>query len=172
MPFLSQRLRPPRPQPSGEPGFVLPLAISASLLLLLGSLSVQSAALQSRLSLVTREELRQQEDRMISVGRELVGGLNRSHPCLVGLPLASWPKEGSSCATPQALEAVQRGVWEGLAWRLVDWQPQPDAAELVLELDPASSTRAPRRAALAVLLRGEPLRAQSLRLLGLRGVAP
>lgn len=151
---------------------MLPLAISASLLLLLGSLSVQSAALQSRLSQVTREELRQQEDRMISVGQQLVGTLNASHPCLLPLPLARWPQEGASCATPREVESVQRGLWEGHPWQLVDWQPQPDGAEVVLELDPATSARAPRRAALVVALRGVPLRAQSLRLLGLRGVTP
>ena len=151
---------------------MLPLAISASLLLLLGSLSVQSAALQSRLAQVTREEVHQQEDRMVSVGQELVGALNRAHPCLLMLPLASWPREGRSCAASQDLEAMQRGVWGGQAWRLLDWQPQHEAAELVLELDPVSSGKPPRRAALVVLLQGEPLRAQSLRLLGLRGVAP
>ena len=167
-----RRHRPGHQGHGSAQGFILPLAISASLLLLLGSLSVQSAALQSRLSQAAREELRQQEDAMISAAQRLVAALNQSHPCLLPLPLASWPEQGRSCADPLQQDAVQRGLGEGRAWRLLDWQPRSDSAELLLELEPSAPAGRARRAALSVLLGGEPLRASSVRLLGLRGITP
>jgi hypothetical protein len=139
---------------------------------LLGSLSVQSAALQSRLDQAGRLGLRHQEDSLAAAAPQLVGRLNRLHPCLLPLPMADWSMEGLGCVAPHQVEALKQGLHDDGAWRLLDWHPGQGSAVALLELVPASQRLRPRRARFAVVLQGEPLRAQSLRLLGLRGVEP
>jgi hypothetical protein len=180
-------LRPWSASPTGREGFVLPLAISACLVALLGSLSVQSAVLQSRLGQAGRQAVRHQEDSLVSAAQQLVGRLNRDHPCLLTLPLAQWPGLGQGCLLPSQLAGLTQGQEVRASWRLLDWQPGPGSVPVSalawLELGPAGSGApgpgAPgpgpgawRRATFVVQLAGEPLRAQLLRLHALRGVQP
>lgn len=179
-PCPSRLLRPPHPslaRPSADPtaGFVLPLAMSACLVALLGSLSVQSAVLQNHWLQTGRQGLRQQEDALISAAQELVGRLNRLQPCLLALPLEHWGRPESGCPVPLPLESLMEGQEERGRWRLLAWQPSssPEAsaatATALLEWLPATGLRAPRRGSFSVLLAGAPLQAQTLRLVALRG---
>ncbi|MFN5162956.1 MAG: hypothetical protein ACK5IA_13955, partial [Cyanobacteriota bacterium] len=59
-----------------EAGFALPLASGAALLLVLGSLSLQTLSLQGRLRTVAQLRLRQAEDGLASGAQQLVGDLN------------------------------------------------------------------------------------------------
>ena len=103
------RLRPE------EAGFVLLLAFFGALVLLLSSLSIQTAALQSRTSEFTLRLRRQREDALFSAAQLVLAQLQQ-HRCVLTLPLADWP------TSPQAdcLSAVDRA-------RLVAGQlPEPE----------------------------------------------
>jgi len=155
-----------------EQGFILPMAIGSALLLLLGSLSVQTVALQGRLGQASREGRGRQEDALAAAAQQLVAVMNLRHPCLLVLPLTRWSQEGRPCASAPEQAALLRGEGGGSRWHLLDWRSSAAGAEALIELDSAASGAPPRRAAFAVALLAEPLRAQPPRLLGLRGVAP
>jgi hypothetical protein len=155
-----------------ERGFILPVAIGASLLLLLGSLSLHSVALQGRLAHASREAIAAQEDALTGAAQQLVSQLNLKHPCLLSLPRARWSLEGRSCATPQELAVLLGDGGSGGGWRLLDWRPMSASAQALIELAGRGSAPQPRRGVFAVALLAEPLRAQPPRLLGLRGVTP
>lgn len=158
--------------PESERGFILPLAFAASLLLLLGSLSLQTLALQARLSLLRRQANDLQDDALSSAAQQLVGALNLHHRCLLALPLQRWSSDGLPCASVPQQQAVLSGEEGPSRWHLVDWQPGPDRADLQIELQPLPADAPRRRGSFVVALLGEPLRAQAPRLLALRGVQP
>lgn len=152
-------------------GFILPLAFGASLVLLLGSLSLQSLVLQRRLGLLREEQRGHQEDALASAAQQLVAVLNRDHPCLLLLPRQRWGSDGLPCASPEQQQALVQGAGGG-PWRLIDWQPRVLRAEALIEVDSGSPALPPRRGSFAVPLQEEPLQGQAPRLLALRAVAP
>ena len=163
-----------RPQPSG---FVLPIALLASLMLMLASLSLQSVGLQERLRLAGLLRQRQAEDALVSAAQELVASLNRGRACLLALPLEQWPAPGLACeGTPAAAWAP--GGAAGPV-RLLRWRPGPELAELLLELPADGARRQASRGAFRVALAvrpepggGQRLQAVDVRWLGLRGLEP
>jgi hypothetical protein len=155
-----------------EQGFILPMAIGSTLLLLLGSLSIQTVVLQGHLGQASREDRGRQEDALATAAQQLVGVINLRHPCLLVLPLTRWSQEGLPCASGPEQAALLRGEGGGSSWRLLDWRSSAAGAEALIELDAAPAGGTPRRAAFAVALLAEPLRAQPPRFLGLRGVEP
>ena len=150
---------------------MLPLALGVSMLLLLSSLSLQTVALQGHLDQASQAGRGRDEDALVGVAQRLVGELNRRHACLLSLPLSRWPLEGQSCASlaPQGLLLGESGSFGG---RLLAWSPGAAEAEALIEADPAVQGGIARRAVFKVVLHADPIRAQSPRLLGLRGVAP
>ena len=159
--------------------FLVPLASLASLVLLLGCLSMQSVALQNARRLAALARLRQAEDSLMSAAQLLVARLQSQHRCLLPLALARWSAGG--CASTSQLSDLARGEVDSVPYQLLAWQPQanaalpavagPDGAELLLELRPRHGEPA-LRSAFAVGLEGSPSRVRDLRLLGLRGTAP
>ena len=162
--------KPPIP-PSPESGFVLPLALGVSMLLMLSSLSLQTVALQGRLDQVSQAGRGRDEDALVGAAQRLVGELNRRHACLLSLHLSRWPQEGQGCASLPQQEALvgEAGSFGG---RLLAWSPGATEAEALIEAAPAVQGGIARRAVFMVVLHSDPLRAQSPRLLGLRGVEP
>lgn len=154
---------------------LLPLSVSASLLLVLSSLSLQASALQARSQVQAGQRLLQAEDQLMSAAQHLAA----QH----------------QAANPQAVEQLAGRVGHKaqvgpVAYRLVrldgpSWSPQPAAAapqqgqaELTLELLPSADQPRPLRAAFALeLARASsaagpgPVQLQALRELGLRGRA-
>lgn len=156
---------------------VLPLAMLGCFTLLLGSLSVQTAALEARLEQGASRRQRQAEDLLASAAQQLVGDLGGHYPCLLSLPLEQWSAAPADCAPAATLSRLQAGQVFGEGYRLLAWQPQAGeaAAELLLELTPNAQVPAgPRRAAFRVALAAEAtgVRVVDLRELGLRGVSP
>ena len=146
-----------------------------SLLLLLGSLSVQAVSLQGRLRGEAQLRLQEAEDRLVSAAQILVDRIQRQHACLLSLPLEHWGAAG--CLAGTSPEPLQQGEVLGSRWRLVRWQPAPPAAassdprqrlSLVLALEPADGGTAVH-AAFELRLQGIPWRVRELRSLGLRG---
>ncbi len=162
---------------SRSQGFVLPLTMGASLVLLLGSLSAHTASLQVRLQGIREQQQRQAEDRLASAGQQLLADLQRHHPCLLALPLEHWDSQGLACAPAPAIASLKAGQVLGSSYRLVGWRPQLAPAELLLEL-PAAGNEPTRQGAFAVQLTPAQPPAQpqpqitDVRLVGLRGVAP
>jgi hypothetical protein len=158
-------------------GFVLPLAMGASLALLLGSLSAHTASLQIRLQGAREQQQRRAEDRLASAGQQLLAELNRSHPCLLTLPLERWNDQGLACASAEALAPLRAGQVLGASYRLVGWRPEVQPAELLLELAQAGDQ--PRRRGVFTVQvappqppsQPQPL-VSDVRLVGLRGVEP
>ena len=167
----------PLPRRSWERGFVLPLSMGASLVLLLGSLSVHTTSLQGRLQGIREQQQRHAEDRLASAGQQLLADLQRSQPCLLGLPLQQWDVQGLACAPAAPIASLRQGHVLGRSYRLVDWRPQLAPAELLLEMA-ADAGQPARQGAFAVQLApAQPpvvphSQITDVRLVGLRGVAP
>jgi len=158
-------------RPAVDGGFLLPLAASTSMLLVLSSLSLQAAALQARSQVQGDQRLRQAEDALMSAAQHWVG-----QRLLTG-ELADGALEG------------QTGRVGSVAYRLVAWEaprwPEPagldglqhSQALATFELLPTAEQPRPLQAAFGLDL-AQPVapaaggvRVLALRELGLRGRA-
>lgn len=146
-----------RCRPPAAAGFLLPLASSASLLLLLSSLSLQTVSLQARRQMLLQLQQRHQQDQLTSAAQQLVGRLKRDHPCLLERPEADWAT--APCLNGETPAALRRGVIGAHAYQLLSWQTSLAGAELRLALEAGGPTAA------FALVDGE------LRELGLRAAA-
>lgn len=143
--------------PPQQAGFLLPLSSTAALMLLLSSLSLQTASLQVRRQLLLQVQQRQQQDLLASTAHQLVGRLRLEHPCLLQLEVQQWP--AAPCLAGQEPQALQQGQIGEHAYRLLSWRPTGVGAELRLALAAGGPTAA------FALVEGE------LRELGLRAAA-
>lgn len=146
---------------------MLPLAISAALLMLLSSFSFQALALQQRAQLQLLFHQRQLEDQLHSAAQRLVGRLQRQHACLLALPLEQWP--AATCG-PEAGGLHPAVVLAPSGIQLLGYQPGVEGAQLLLRREAGG-------AAAAFLLHWQPAAGSvqapvhGLQFLGLRGVA-
>lgn len=171
------RAGPRRLDPPARDGFVLPLAALVSLLILLGSLSLQSLSLQGQARGEALGQMAIAEDLLASAAQVLVAEIQLHHPCLLALPQEQWA--GAGCVSPMDLAQLGDGEVLGAAWHLVRWQPQATvvapipqkAVDLQIELS-ASRISPPRRSAFLLRLAGEPWRVRDLVPLGLRAGLP
>lgn len=123
-------------------GFLMPLAALVSLLLLLGSLSVQAVSLQGRLRGEAERELQAEEDRLHSAAQLLIARLQLRHACLLPLPMEHWA--GAGCAGADELAQLRRGSVLGATWQLLRWQPEASSHPAAsAAATPASSAAAP-----------------------------
>ena len=133
----------PFPRPAQHPleqsGFLLPLATTGALVLLLSSMSLQTAVLQSRRVLLLQAQRQHQEDQLTSAAHRLGAELTGPYRCLLALPSEQWPQAAAAAATagcpagldPAALLALLQQE-HGVA--LSRWQPSPTGGELQLQL--------------------------------------
>ncbi|MFY8150029.1 MAG: hypothetical protein ACOVNL_12555 [Prochlorococcaceae cyanobacterium] len=123
---------------AGSAGFALPLATGASLVLVLGGLSLQTAALQGQAGLVASRRSRQVEDRLASAAGQLLARVVLDHPCLLPLPRADWSGAGLACTAPAEQEALQHlqledGQSPGATAELRSWEPATAGTQLMVE---------------------------------------
>jgi hypothetical protein len=157
-------------RPAADGGFLLPLATSTSLVLVLSSLSLQAAALQARSQVQAGLRLRQGEDALISAAQHWVAGAEGA--------LAAGALEGQ---TGQVGSVAYRLVaWEGPIWEHPAGSDglQRSQAVVTFELLPTAEQPRPLRAAFGLEL-ARPVapevagvgvvRVLALRELGLRG---
>jgi hypothetical protein len=152
------RPRPPRPCPrTAAPGYALPLAVGASGVLLLLSLTLHGMAMQERLQVGARERQQREEDLLVSAAHQLLAALNASHRCLLALPLAQWEQQGAACATPAAVAALKNGQVMARPVRVLAWQPggNGQTAKLALQLETGNS-QLMRKGRYGVRLTGSP----------------
>ncbi len=160
------------PQPEHrDGGFALLLALLGGLALLLSSLSVQTAALQSRASEQRLVLRRQHEDALFSAAQLVAGQLRQR--CLLALPATQAEPAGQvPCIAAAAQEEVelQQGRKQPLpgadadagGYRLVDYHPadphdpQQPGGDLELEWQPAGGGTVRRRLRLELLATAPP----------------
>lgn len=130
------------PTRRAEQGFVLPLAIGTSLVLLLGSASVHTLALHARLRARSSWQDQERQDQLRSAAMAFLEQANTSaQQCLMGWPLALWPSQAASCGASDAA-ALNQGQAGPHHWELLDWQPSAQGAELRLRLSGSDSVSA------------------------------
>lgn len=162
------RRHPRRPR-DAEPGFAMLLAVGASAALLLMSFTLHGVALQERLRVKVMERQQREDDLLHSAAHKLLGVLNGSHRCLLGLPLAQWEGAGTHCANPAALAALRNLEVMEVPVHLLAWQPgQPgQAGQFALQLE-AGAGRTARQGRYRLRSAGNPADGAQLgsRLLG------
>ncbi|MFQ6537789.1 MULTISPECIES: hypothetical protein [Aphanothece] len=133
------------PPPAAERGFLLPLATTGAMLLILSSLSLQGMALQQRAQVAAQQRLRQLEDRLMSAAQTVAGRLQRRHRCLLALDQNAWTL--APCVGTGELPGLLAGESEGGPYRLVGYCAGSGRGELLLEL---GGTTPGRRGAFAL----------------------
>ena len=106
-----------KPKPAAT-GFVLPLALSASAVLLLGSASIHTLSLKGRLRLQAAMERDQSADQLRSAAQAFTTMASGAQACLLLWPSVDWALRYHSCfgADPSAL---LEGRVAGQPWKLL-----------------------------------------------------
>ena len=103
-------------------GFVLPLALTTSALLLLSSLSLQTLALHARQRGRQALDMAKIRDAERSVAMAFQQHAVGAHACFLVLPSSAW---GGSDHCPGVNPALlQAGRVADRDWQLLDWQPK------------------------------------------------
>ena len=162
LPRFSRRLHP------AQDGFLLPLSAAASLLLMLSSLSLQAAALQSRSQVSAGQRLRQAEDALMSAAQHLL-----ADPLSIDRLATRVGEIGQVGPVAYRLVRVEGPSWQEMTEA---GAPQRGRAVATLELLPSAEQSRPLQAAFALDLMRQPVpqvqpapQLVALRELGLRG---
>lgn len=120
---------------SAQSGFVLPLAISTSVVLLLGSASLHTLALHGRLRARQQWLATTQRDQLRSAAMTVMAqASDPAQRCVLAWPSSQWSGLAASC--PEAdLDRLRQGEVEGESWQLLHWQPTAEGAILQLALE-------------------------------------
>ena len=120
-------------RPRTQAGFVLPFALTASAVLLLGSASIHTLSLQRRLRIHSLSQREQGADQLRSAAHAFVVASRGPEACLLLWSSLDWPGVARSCtgSDPSRLSA---GVVGEMPWSLLDWQPRNQSGQLKLQL--------------------------------------
>ena len=127
-------------------GFVLPLALTASAVLLLGSASIHTLSLKGRLRVQAAMERDQSADQLRSAAQAFTTMATGSQGCLLLWPSVDWALHQHDCSGAEP-SALLEGRVAGQSWELLSWQPAPGSGDLRLAL--ADGRRASFRLELA-----------------------
>ena len=119
-------MRLPDPE---QRGFALPLALTASALLLLSSLSLQTLALHARQRSHQALAIAQTRDAERSVAMAFQQHAAGANACLLAFPSSEW--EGSERCPGMNPGLLQSGRVADRDWQLVDWQPRGGRAGML-----------------------------------------
>lgn len=113
---------------------LLPLALSTSAVLLLGSASIHTLSLQGHLRLQAAERRSEAADWLRSAAQAFAAAASGAEACLLPWPMQAWEGGvvGCTAADPARLRS---GVLAERRWTLRDWQPSGDTGLLHLQLD-------------------------------------
>ena len=116
-----------------QAGFVLPLALTASAVLLLGSASIHTLSLQKRLRIHASTQHAQVADQLRSAAQAFVVASRGPDACLLRWPSFEWSGGAQACSgsDPSRLSA---GVVGEMPWSLLDWKPGDESGQLRLQL--------------------------------------
>lgn len=112
---------------------MLPLALTASAVLLLGSASIHTLSLQKRLRIHASSQREQGADQLRSAAQAFVVATRGPDACLLRWPSFEWSGGAQACSgsDPSRLSA---GVVGEMSWSLLDWQPSTESGQLRLQL--------------------------------------
>ena len=114
-------------------GFALPVTVSVSAVLLLGSASIHTLSLKGRLRLQATMQREQSADQLRSAAQAFTALASGVEACLLQWPSADWnlPENGCLGADPTALLS---GTVGDQPWQLISWLPGSESASLKLAL--------------------------------------
>ena len=112
---------------------MLPLALTASAVLLLGSASIHTLSLQKRLRVHASYQREHGADRLRSAAQAFVVASRGPEACLLQWSSLDWPGavRGCSGSDPSQLSG---GVVGEMGWSLLDWRPTKESGQLSLRL--------------------------------------
>ena len=112
---------------------MLPLALSVSAVLLLGSASIHTLSLQKRLRIHATSQREQGADQLRSAAQAFAAAASGEDACLLQWPSLNWPgvAHGYSGSDPSQLSG---GVVGEMGWTLLDWKPNIESGQLRLRL--------------------------------------
>ena len=112
-------------------GFALPAAVSASALLMLSSLSLQTLALHHGQHSHVQLQRAQHSDALQSAAMAFLQQAHGANGCLLRFPSARWSDPGvCPAADPRQLQQGDAGEY---SWQLIAWQPtSPSSGNLQL----------------------------------------
>ncbi len=139
MPLLTLLYRK-RLQHQPSTGFVLPLALSASAVLLLGSASIHTLALQGPLHHHATVRRQEAADQLRSAAHAFVAAAHGVDACLLGFSSDQWNVLAGECPNAEP-DRLRHGQLELQAWKLLAWHPQFDRAQLDLRLGDGRAAR-------------------------------
>ena len=119
-------------------GFVFPLALSASSVLLLGSALIHTLSLRQRLSVHSSSERDLVSDQLRSAAHAFVSLATGPQACLLFWPSDRWDSNQINCSGADA-DVLRQGLVGKQGWHLQQWQPRSDFAELRLRLQRSGS---------------------------------
>ena len=112
---------------------MLPLAITASAVLLLGSASLHTLSLQKRLRIHASHQREQGADQLRAAAQAFVVATRGPEACLLQWSSLEWSGLSQACASsdPSQLTA---GVVGEMPWSLLNWKPSIESGQLRLQL--------------------------------------
>ena len=120
-------------RPLAQAGFVLPLALSASAVLLLGSVSIYTLSLQGRLRLNVLRRRELAADQLRSAAQAFAAAARGPESCLLQWASMDWSAVFPECSRSDSSELTSGVVGES-PWFLLDWQPSTNSGQLTLQL--------------------------------------
>lgn len=126
-------MRPLVSWPRSQAGFVLPLALTASVVLLLGSASIHTLSLQQRLRVQASSDRDQGADQLRSAAQAFAAVARGPEACLLLRAKIDWERLGQSCADADPFR-LNRGLVGTTHWSLLDWMPSTNWGRLSLQL--------------------------------------
>ena len=124
----------------------MPLTLSASVVLLLGSASIHTLSLKGRLRLQAAMERDQSADQLRSAVQAFATMASGAQACLLRWPSVDWNFRQTSCSGSEPSSMLEGSVADQ-RWQLLSWQPGPGSGDLQLAL--ADGRRAKFRIELA-----------------------
>ena len=112
---------------------MLPLALTASAVLLLGSASLHTLSLQKRLRIHASSQREQGADQLRSAAQAFAAAARGPEACLLQRPSLDWPGVAHGC-TGSDPSPLSGGVVGEMPWSLLDWQPFTESGQLKVQL--------------------------------------
>ena len=112
---------------------MLPLALTASAVLLLGSASIHTLSLQKRLRFHATHQREQGADQLRSAAQAFVVATRGPEACLLQWSSLDWPGVAHRCSDSDP-SRLSGGVVGKMPWTLLDWQPGIEHGQLTVQL--------------------------------------
>ena len=112
---------------------MLPLALSASAVLLLGSASVHTLSLQKRLRVHASNQREQGADQLRSAAQAFVVASRGPEACLLQWSSLDWPAVAHGCSGSDPSK-LSGGLVGEMTWSLLDWKSINESGQLKVQL--------------------------------------